>query len=48
MNELTILYFQSILNFLITKEAHELGIICDENYKKFIQDLYAKIIEINQ
>lgn len=48
MNELTILYFQSILNLLIIKEAHELGIICDENYKEFIQNLYAKISEKNQ
>lgn len=48
MNELTTLYFQAILNFLITKEAHELGIICDENYKEYIQGLCAKIAEINQ
>ena len=48
MNEFTTLYFQAILSFLITKEAHELGIIDDENYKKYIQDLYTKIIETNQ
>ena len=48
MNELTTLYFQAILSFLITKEAHELGIICDENYKKYIQDLCTKMTEINQ
>lgn len=48
MNESINVYFQMLITFLVNKEAHAVGIIDDDNYKKWIQDAYNMMLKTNK
>ena len=48
MNEFTNLNFQILITFLVTKEAHTVGIINDNNYKKWVQSIYDTTLKTNE
>lgn len=48
MNEFTNLNFQMLITFLVSKEAHAVGIISDDDYKKWIQDVYNATLKTNE
>ena len=48
MNEIININFQVLLTFIVNKEAHAVGIINDDDYKKLIQDAYNVMLKTNE
>lgn len=48
MNEIININFQVLLTFIVNKEAHAVGIINDDDYKKWIQDAYNVMLKTNE